>query len=376
MDPPLVAVVLAGGTGTRLYPASTPQRPKQLQAFGGEATLLERTVARCRGVADSVYVLTRPDLADAVRDTVPGVAVLTEPEPKDTGPALVYAAVRVREQVGDCVLACLPSDHHVAGDFAPTVERAAAAALETGSLVTIGVEPDRPATGYGYIEPATGSGEEVNVGLDEEPDEEPAEEPNGDAGGGETDERGATDRSPHPARPVARFVEKPDRKTAREYVDRGWYWNAGMFCWTPEAFLAAARDSPLGDLVAAVEGGRATEGFAAVDPVSVDHAVLERADDVRVVPAGFDWDDLGDWDAVGRVLAADADADGNVVLGEGLAIDASDSVLATDGHVSVVGVEDLVVASFEDRTLVVPRERAQDVRTVVDRLGQDGSNDL
>ena len=348
MDPPLVAVVLAGGTGTRIYPASTPQRPKQLLAFGGEETLLERTVARCRGVADSVYVLTRPDLADAVRETVPGVAVLTEPEPKDTGPALVYAAVRVREQVGDCVLACLPSDHHVAGDFAPTIERAAAAAIETGSLVTIGVEPDRPATGYGYIEPAPGSGgTPAGDGADED------------------------------ARPVARFVEKPDRETAREYVDRGWYWNAGMFCWTPGAFLEAARDSPLGDLVTAVETGRADEGFAAVDAVSVDHAVLERADDVRVVPADFDWDDLGDWDAVGRVLArgADADAEGNVVLGEGLAVDAANCVLASDGHVSVVGVEDLVVASFDGRTLVVPRERAQDVRTVVDRLGQDGSKD-
>ena len=364
MDPPLVAVVLAGGTGTRLYPASTPQRPKQLQAFGGEETLLERTVARCRGVADSVYVLTRPDLADAVREAVPGAAVLTEPEPKDTGPALVYAAVRVREQVGDCVLACLPSDHHVVGDFGDTIDRAAAAALETGSLVTVGVEPDRPATGYGYIEPATGGDEEANeVGDDGEPNEV--------ASGGDVDEAAATHERT-PARPVARFVEKPDRETAREYVDRGWYWNAGMFCWTPAAFLEAARESPLGDLITAVESGRADEGFAAVDAVSVDHAVLERADDVRVVSAGFDWDDLGDWDAVGRVLASDADADGNVVLGEGLALDASECVLATDGHVSVVGVEDLVVASFEDRTLVVPRERAQDVRTVVDRLGQDG----
>ncbi|MEF8776584.1 MAG: sugar phosphate nucleotidyltransferase [Haloarculaceae archaeon] len=338
MDRPLVAVVLAGGTGTRLYPASTPDRPKQLHGFGGEDSLLERTVARCRGVADRVYVVTRPDLTETVRTTVPGAAVLTEPEPRDTGPALVYAAVRVREQVGDCVLACLPSDHHVAGDFSGTLERAARTAVETDSLVTIGVEPDRPATEYGYVEPTPGAGGDTTAGSDVDP------------------------------APVGRFLEKPDRETAREFVERGWYWNAGMFCWTPEAFLAEARESPLADLVAAVAAGRATEGFATADPVSVDYAVLERAEDVRVVPADFDWDDLGDWNAVGRLLPS-GDRE-NAVLGDGLAIDAAGCVLASDGHVSVLGVDDLVVASYDGRTLVVPRDRAQDVRQVVAELDE------
>lgn len=334
MDRPVVAVVLAGGTGTRLYPASTPDRPKQLRSFGGERSLLQRTVDRC-GFADEVYVLTRPGLQEAVREQVPGAAVLTEPAGRDTGPALVYAAVRVREQVGECVLACLPSDHHVEGPFEPTLGRAAEAAVASGALVTIGVQPSRAATGYGYVEPA--------------------ETP-----------------TPGTAVPVARFVEKPDNETAAEYVEAGWLWNAGLFCWTPEAFLAAARDSPLSALVNAVEAGDAAAGFDAVESVSVDHAVLERAGDVRVVPAAFGWDDLGDWDAIGRVRASDAD--GNVVLGEGLAVDANDCVLAGDGHVSVVGVDDLVVASYDGRTLVVPRDRAQDVRTVVDRL-PDGKDD-
>jgi len=345
-----VAVVLAGGTGTRLYPASRPDRPKQLLDLGGEGSLLARTVDRA-GFADQRYVLTRPSLADAVREHAPGAAVLAEPEPKDTGPALVYAAHRVREQVGDCVLVCLPSDHHVArggatggsapgtgeraapasGDFAPTMERAAGVAADTGRLVTVGVEPSRPATGYGYIEPGP-------------------------------------DRGTY--REVARFVEKPDGETAQRYVEEGWLWNAGMFAWTPEALLGAARDSPLAPLVESLEAGDPAGGFEAVESVSVDDAVLERAERVAVVPAGFAWDDLGSWDAVGRVL--EADEDGNTHLGETLAVDAADCVLAAgeDSQVSAVGVEGLAVASYDGRTLVLDREDAERVREVVRRLGE------
>jgi len=326
MTPPLIAVVLAGGTGTRLYPASRPDRPKQFLSLGGDGSLLARTVDRA-GFAEETYVLTRPDYADAVREHAPGAGVLVEPEPRDTGPALVYAAHRIREQVGECVLLTLPSDHHIAGDFAATARTARDVAVETGGLVTIGVDPTRPATGYGYIAPGQNHGEYATVDA---------------------------------------FVEKPDADTARRYVQQGYYWNAGIFAWTPEAFLRAARDSPLEALVEALAAGNANEGFDIVDPVSVDTAVLEDATDVSVVPAGFEWDDLGSWDAVGRIL--EADDDGNVVLGEGVAIDASDCVLASDGHVAVVGVDGLVVASYDGRTLVVPRDASQRVREVVDEL--------
>jgi len=328
MDRPLVAVVLAGGTGTRLYPASRPDRPKQFLELCEDRSLLARTVDRA-GFADETYVSTRPAYADAVREQAPGAAVLTEPRPADTGPALVYAAHRVREQVGNCVLVALPSDHYIAGDFAATARTAARVAADTGGLVTVGVEPSRPATGYGYI--ASGA-----------------------------------DRGDYAA--VESFVEKPDAETARRYVENGYYWNAGIFAWTPDALLGAARDSPLAGLVDALAAGEPERGFAAVDQVSVDRAILEDPADVYVVPAAFEWDDLGSWDAVGRVLPSDAD--GNAVLGEGLAIDATDCVLASDGHVSVVGVDGLVVASYGDRTLVVPREGSQRVREVVDALSE------
>lgn len=345
MDRPLVAVVLAGGTGTRLYPASRSDRPKQFQSFGRDASLLTATVERA-GFADEVYVLTRPAFADGVRDRAPEAAVLTEPEPKDTGPALAYAAHRIREQVGECVLVCLPSDHHVDGDFETTARTAAVVAVETAGLVTIGVEPTRAAPGYGYIEPGE------------------RREPDNWNGVNSASDDGATGRTGYHT--VASFTEKPDSETATRYVAEGYYWNAGIFAWTPDAFLAAARDSPLEPLVTALDDGTPDAGFAAVESVSVDYAVLENSDETYLVPATFAWDDVGSWDAFERVL--DGDASGNVVLGDALLADAEDCIVATDGHVSLVGVADLVVASYGDRTLVVPKDEAQRVRDIVGRL--------
>ncbi|GCF13688.1 mannose-1-phosphate guanyltransferase [Haloarcula mannanilytica] len=328
MERPLVALVLAGGTGTRLYPASRSDRPKQFLSFGEDQSLLADTVDRV-GFADETYVLTRESFADGVRERAPSAAVLTEPEPKDTGPALAYAAHRIREQVGDCVLLCLPSDHRITGPFAEVAHTAARVAVETEGLVTVGIEPDRPATGYGYIKPGPSK--------------------NGFA-------------------PVETFHEKPDRETAERYVREGFYWNAGLFAWTPTALLSAAESSPLAPMVDRLDGDP-DAAFDAVDPVSIDYAVLEDAENAFIVPAALEWDDLGSWDAFERVLD---NQDGNAVLGEAVTIDAEGNVLASDGHVSAVGVEDLVIASFDDRTLVVPKDEAQRVREVVAELRADG----
>ncbi len=335
MDRPTVAVVLAGGTGTRLYPASRSDRPKQFRAFGGDRTLFEAAVDRV-AFADETVVLTGERYADRARSLAPDADVLLEPGPKDTGPALAYAARRLGERYPDAVLLCVPSDHHVDGDFEGAARRACRAAAETGGLVTMGVEPTRPATEYGYVRP------------------------------GSEDATAAGDL-PDGTVPVERFEEKPSRERAARFVDEGCLWNAGVFAWTPDAFLEAAAGTPLDPLATA---GDPDQGFAAVDPVSVDYAVLERAADVFVVPVSFEWDDLGSWDALERVLAADAD--GNAVLGEALAVDAADNVVAGDAHVSLVGVEDLVVAAYDDRVLVAAKDDAQRVREVVAELRDDG----
>jgi len=330
MSGTLVAVILAGGTGTRLYPASRTDRPKQFLSLMGKRTLLEQTLDRVQ-FADQRYVLTREAYADTVRDLAPAVGVLTEPEPKDTGPALVYAAHRIAQQVDDPTLLCLPSDHVIGDGFRKTAERAVGVAESTGGLVTIGVEPDRAATEYGYIKPAPG------------------------------EERAG--------RRVERFVEKPAADRAGEYVDAGWYWNSGVFAWTPEALLDAAAASELAPLVEALDAGDAVRGFETVRAESIDNAVLETAAERFVVPGRFEWGDLGTWDALGRAL--DTDEDGNVVLttatdatGEVQTLDAQNCVLATDGQVGVVGVEDLIVASFDGHTVVLPRGQSERLRSL------------
>ena len=342
-----VAVLLAGGTGTRLYPASRSHRPKQFLALGedDDRSLLRRTADRA-SFADDLLVVTRGEYADRVREEVPGATVLVEPEGRDTGPALAYAASEVRaadqreaaagasgeaaSRDEDTVLLCLPSDHVVGDGFRATAETAVDVAARTDALVTLGVEPDRPATGYGYIEPGDDRGDHSEVAV---------------------------------------FREKPDAETAERLLERGCLWNAGMFAWTPGAFLDAARQGPLGPLVDALDAGDDSgAAFERADPVSVDYAVLERAEDVRVVPAAFDWDDVGAWDALGRLLDGE-----NAVLGDALTIDAAGNVVASDDkHVSVVGVDDLVVAAYDDRVLVVPKDEAQRVREAVSELDANG----
>ena len=332
-DTPILACVLAGGTGTRLYPAARPDRPKQFLSLGGsdDRSLLARTTDRL-GFAGRTVVSTSARLASGVRDRV-DAEPLVEPLPRDTGPAATYATHHLHGAHDDPVVLVCPSDHVVGDDdaFRETARRAARVAARTDRLVTLGVEPTRPDPGYGYLEP-----------------------------GAERDGY----------RLLERFHEKPERETARDYLDRGFRWNAGIFAWRASVFLEAARDSPLAPLVEALERGDPEDGFRAVPSVSVDEAVMEDAaaqDRAALVAAEFPWDDLGTWDAVGR---HDPDPGANAAFCGLTAVEATGNVVwaGEETHVSLVGVDGLAVVAVDDRVLVVPRSRANEVRALVETL--------
>lgn len=362
----LVPVILAGGKGERFWPASRRARPKQFLAWMEGETLLRRTVARVRAVAppEHTLVVTGEAYAPRVRAELPELPpdnVLAEPEGRNTAASIGWAAVtlaaRFPGKEGETVMAVLPADHAVGGEeaFCRDLLRAAAAARRYGALVTFGVRPTRPETGYGYIEVAP----------------EPLEE------GGLYAAR--------------QFREKPDRETASRFLESGRFlWNSGMFVWTVEAILSAIRRympelaAGLQELAAAPEGPEGARTVARVFPrlpaTSIDYGVLERATNVLVLPASFDWDDLGSWLALDRVCPPDAQ--GNVILARHLGEGTRGCVIVDitrDGRegggqhlVATLGVEELVIVRTEDVTLVCPKERAQEIRVLLRRLSEQG----
>jgi mannose-1-phosphate guanylyltransferase len=345
-------VILAGGRGERFWPLSRHARPKQLLPLVSEKTMVAETVDRLHGLADPgrAWILTAMDLRDAVRAAVPGVPaaqVVGEPTAKNTAPAIALAAWWLRGAGPDAVVAVLPSDHRIepAERFRSDLKAAADLALAHRAIVTIGLKPTRPETGYGYIE----TGEPAAPGS--------------------------------PARRVAAFREKPDASTAERYVSGGRHlWNGGMFLFSPDVMLEELRaHAPeIAALLPRLPDGPSEEGSAAAvarfyeeaPSISIDYAVMERTSRALVLPATFAWDDLGSWAALAE--AGDGDPSGNLARGETLLEDSSGVIAFSDqGLIATLGVKDLVIVRTGDVTLVCPRDRAQEVRTLVQRLKRD-----
>lgn len=335
------AVILAGGVGSRFWPLSTPQRPKQLLPLVDDAPLLVNTVRRLAPAvpAERTLVITNASLADAIRSLLPALPsenVIAEPRAAGTGPALTWAALEIQRRDTDtAVMLCVHADWAIAREdaFRSTLEHAARVAEQHASLVTVGVVPARPDPGLGYIQP----GEAVDG-----------------------------------AQRVARFVEKPDRASAERMVREGYLWNSGIFVWRVRDFLEEVRaHAPeIADALRTAGASDLKRFFAAVKPIAVDYAVLERSARVLVLPGDFGWDDVGTWGALHRVRALDAMS--NAIAGPAHAIDARDNVVHADsGTVVLYGVHDLVVVTRPGLTLVTTRDRAADLKTLLERLPPD-----
>jgi mannose-1-phosphate guanylyltransferase len=336
----LWVVVLAGGVGSRFWPLSTPTRPKQLLPLIGGVPLLQETLDRLAPLADAAHtlVLTNASLVPAIRELAPSLPVanvIAEPKPAGTAAALTWAAQAIARRDPDGVMVSVHADWSI-GDpdgFRRALQRAAEIAARHSALVTVGVVPTRPDTGFGYIRP----GDTVD----------------GDASR------------------VRQFVEKPDRARAQQMVRDGYLWNSGIFVWRVADFLAEVRrHTP--EVAPALEaaGDDISAFFRAVRSVSVDVGVLERSDRVMVIPGDFGWDDVGTWAALRRVRKLDVA--GNAVSGAAWPVDAHGNVVHAEGcDVVLYGVNDLVVVARNGLTFVTTMDRAAELKELVDALPAD-----
>jgi mannose-1-phosphate guanylyltransferase len=352
------AIVMAGGSGTRFWPWSREDVPKQLLALVSSRSMLAETVARLRGIVprENIFVVTGRRHRRRVAAELPGLAssqVLAEPVGRNTAAAIGWASLEIRRSCPDAVTAVLSADHRIDGAeaYRRDLETAFAVADRSRGLVTFGIRPEFPATGYGYILAAAGS------------------------------------RATAPAQRVAAFVEKPDLATARRYVAGGrHYWNSGMFVWRADVILdemrvhvpelanalsSMDRARVRGRIPGAVLAGR----YPRLPSISIDYAVLEKSDRVSMLAASFGWSDIGSWDSVAGLWPSDAS--GNSTRDPLLAVDAAGNVVATRGKpVVLLGVDDLVVVDAGDVLLVCPRARCQDVRSVPGLLAEAGLGEL
>ena len=356
------AAILAGGRGTRLWPQSREHHPKQFaDILGSGRTMIQATADRLRGLAegDHLYVITGNQYADLTADQLPQTPaenILIEPSGRNTAPAIGLACVHLRRRDPDAIMAIFPADHVITDEvaFRQAVGRAIEAA-DAGYLVTLGIQPTEPHTGYGYIkrgDPIPGLGEE-----------------------------GA------PVYAMVEFLEKPDRAQAKAFLDDGgYYWNGGIFISRVDRMLSEI-ERQMPDVFARLEAidagldGADPEGalraaWADMPAESIDYGVMEGAQNAAVAPMDAGWNDVGSWDALTSIL--DANDDGNLVIRTDIvSIDSNDNIVyGKEKFVALVGVDNLIVVDAGDALLVGRRDEIQKVKQVVDALHSDERNDL
>ena len=348
------AVILAGGKGERFWPMSTSKQPKQLLSLVGDRPLLAQSVARLDGLIplERIIILTNADLVDATRVAVPELPpenIIGEPVGRDTAPAVALSCALVKHRDPNAAFCILTADH-IIGDldvFQSTLRESLALALEEDVLITIGIRPSYPSTGFGYIE--AGDLARTSDGIQ--------------------------------FRAAQRFVEKPVHGTASRYLESGAYlWNSGMFIWSVKALednlrrhteeLGPFMDQAVAMLEAGTFDAELETIFAPLTKISIDYAVMEKAERILMAEGSFTWSDIGSWPALADHF--EADENNNTLVGEAIAEDASGNVVVSgDRLTALLGVEDLIVVQAEHATLVCPKSRAQDIKQLLAKVREN-----
>lgn len=346
---------MAGGGGTRFWPLSRKQTPKQLLNLSGKEIMVNETIDRLSQVTekDKIFIVTNASQVKKMKEVTAGrilpERILSEPSARNTSACIGYAAIEIIKKYGDGIMVITPSDAYIKNnrEYAVVLRKAMKEAENTDNLITIGINPTFPATGYGYIH-FKKTGKE--------------------------------------AERVIKFVEKPNLETAEKYVASGEYvWNSGIFVWKASVILNKFKEflpDVYADLLKIANGfGTADEEkilnevYPSIRSVSIDYGIMEKSSDIEVVPGEFGWNDVGSWDMLG--VLHQSDSDGNIKVGNTLAIDTKDSIIYSSGKlVATVGVDDVIIVETPDAIMVCSKDRAQDVKKIVDELKISGREEL
>lgn len=352
----MFALILAGGAGTRLWPRSRAALPKQLLALTGGDTMMQATVKRILPLVplEHIFIATNQAYGPLIKEQLPGLPaanIIEEPSSKNTAPCIGLAAAHMRRLDPEAVMASLHADHFITDEegFRQALLAAAEVAKE-GYLVTLGITPDKPETGYGYIQRGPEIGHYNN----------------------------------HAVYQVSRFLEKPDLATAERFVASGeYYWNSGIFVWQLSTLLQAFSAhmpefySQLGQIEQALAAGQMIDAiWQTIRSESIDVGIMERAAKVAVVPVNFGWNDVGSWAAIHEINIKDEH--GNVALGaEHLAVDTRGTLVQGNGRlIATIGLEDVVIVDSDDALLICAKDKVQDIKKVVEWLKAQGRNEL
>jgi len=334
-----IAIIMAGGKGERFWPLSREDNPKQFLRIKGDKELIEATYERTRPLFDHVVIVTTRRLEDKVRERFKDASIIAEPEGKNTGPCVAVATLFAKEN-GYSLVGVFPADHYIEGidGFRNNVKDALSMA-QKGFISTIGIRPNRADTGFGYIE----RGDKIQDGIYK----------------------------------VVKFHEKPELEKAKTYYSSGrFYWNAGMFFWKTDVFFEEVQHyAPfLLEPLKRYSLSNLEDIYKDMPSISIDYALLEKTKKAVVIESSFFWEDLGSYIALERVF--EKNKMGNIDLGESIEIDARGNIIVSEsGLVAVLGIEGLVVVHTKDVTLVLPKDRAQEVKNIVKKLREEGKKD-